>query len=64
MSAAGDDREREQRPANRMTREEAERLRALLRGTEPADLAADLPVLQRIGRTIAKAIYRPHKRGS
>jgi len=47
-----------------MTREEAERLRALLRGTEPADLAADLPVLQRIGRTIAKAIYRPYKRGS
>jgi hypothetical protein len=61
VSAAGDKREREQQPANRVTREEAERLRELLRRTEPAELT-DPSVLQRIGRAIARAVYRPSER--
>ena len=44
-------------PANKMTREEAEHLRALLRRTRPADLN-EPSVLLRIGRAIAQAIYR------
>jgi hypothetical protein len=47
-------------PAKKGTQEEAERLRRLLQDTEPADLA-DLSVLQRIGKTIARAA-RPVKR--
>jgi len=61
VSAAGDKREREQQPANKMTREEAERLRELFRGTKPAKLE-DLSVLQRIGRAIARAIYKGPER--
>jgi hypothetical protein len=57
VSAAGDKRGQEQQPANKMTREEAERLRELLRGTKPADLA-DPSVLQRIGRAIAWAVSK------
>jgi hypothetical protein len=60
VSAAGDKRERK-RPAHKMTREEAERLRALFRGTKPAELD-DLSVLQRIGRVIARAIYKGPER--
>jgi hypothetical protein len=60
VPAADDERERG-RPANKMTREEAERLRQLLRVTKPADLA-DTSVLQRIGRAIARAVHRPSKR--
>jgi signal transduction histidine kinase len=62
VSAAGDKREQEHQRANTMTREEAERLRELLRCTKPADLA-DLSVIQRIGTAIARAVYRPSKRG-
>jgi hypothetical protein len=47
VSVAGDKRDREQKPANKMTREEAERLRELLRRGRPAELT-DPPVLQRI----------------
>jgi hypothetical protein len=61
VPAAGDEREWERKPTNKMTREEAERLRKLLQGTKPADLA-DLSVVQRIGRAIARAVYRPSKR--
>jgi signal transduction histidine kinase len=60
VSAAGDKRERKQ-PAHKMTREEAERLRELLRDTKPAELE-DLSVLQRIGRAIVQAIHGPSKR--
>jgi hypothetical protein len=62
LSVAGDERGPNERPANRMTREEAERLRELLRSSEPAELAQP-PVLQRIGRAIARAILGPSKRG-
>jgi len=40
-----------------MSREEAERVRALLRGTKAADLN-DPFARQRVGRAIAQAIYR------
>jgi len=43
-----------------MTREEAERLRALLRGTKAADLN-DPFARQRVGTAIAQAIYRGPK---
>ena len=49
------------RSATKMSKEDAERLRELLRRTRSADLS-DPPVLQRIGRIIAQAIYRPFKR--
>jgi hypothetical protein len=45
------------KPSNKMTREEAERLRALLQSTKPADLN-DATVRQRVGRAIAWAIER------
>lgn len=61
MSAAGDERERAQEPANKMTREEAERLRELLRGSKPAELT-ELSVIQRIGKAIARAIHGPSRR--
>ena len=61
VSVAGDKRERKQQPANKMTREEAERLRELLRRTKPAELD-DPSVPQRIGRAIARAAYRPSER--
>jgi hypothetical protein len=60
VSSAGDKRERERQPANKMSREEAERLRELLRRTKPADLD-DPAVLQRIGKAIARAIHGPSK---
>jgi hypothetical protein len=46
-----------EQPSNKMTREEAERLRALLRSTKAADLNDPL-ARQRIGRAIAWAIER------
>jgi hypothetical protein len=46
-----------EQPSNKMTREEAERLRALLRSTKAADLN-DALARQRIGRAIAWAIER------
>ena len=55
MSASGGGPKRA-KPSNQMPREEAERLRALLRGTRPADY--DVSGLQRIGKAIAQAIYR------
>jgi hypothetical protein len=55
--AGGGDKPRPAPPTNKMTREEAERLRGLLRGTRPADLN-EPTVLLRIGRAIAQAIYR------
>jgi hypothetical protein len=61
VSAAGDKQERERQPANKMTREEAERLRGLLRRGRPAELS-DVSVLQRIGRAIARALAGPSKR--
>jgi len=61
ISVAGDKRERKQQPANKMTREQAERLRELLRDTKPADFA-DPSALQRIGRAIARAVYGLSKR--
>src|SRR5215216_2314892 len=51
----------EEQPANKMTREEAERLRELLRDAKPADFA-DPSALQRIGRAIARAVYGLSKR--
>jgi hypothetical protein len=56
MSDRGAEPKRDQ-PSNRMSREEAEHLRALLRGTRPADLN-EPSVLLRIGRAIGQAIYR------
>jgi len=56
MSERGDEPKRDQ-PPNKMTREEAERLRALLRGTKAADLN-DPFARQRVGRAIAQAIDR------
>jgi hypothetical protein len=61
MSSAGDKPDRGQHPPNKMTREEAERLRDLLRYGKPADLH-DRPVLQRIGKAIAQAVHGPSKR--
>ena len=61
MSERGDEPKRES--PNKMTREEAERLRALLRDTRPADYRPS--PLQRVGIAIAQAIYRgPEKPGS
>ena len=60
MSERGGEPKRDQ-PPNKMIREEAERLRALLRGTKAADLNDPL-ARQRVGRAIAWAIYlRPPK---
>ena len=61
VSAADNERGREQRPANKMQRQEAERLRELLRRSKPAELD-DPSVPQRIGRAIARAAYRPSER--
>jgi CheY-like chemotaxis protein len=44
------------KPSNQMPREEAERLRALLRGTRPADYEPS--GLQRVGKAIAQATSR------
>ena len=46
--------------SGKMSLQEAERLRQLLRCTKPADLSEN-SVLQRIGNAIAKAINRPAK---
>ena len=59
MSERGGEPKRDQ-PPNKMTREEAERLRALLRGTNAADLN-DPFARQRVGTAIAQAIYRGPK---
>ena len=56
VSERGGEPKRDQ-PPNKMTREEAERLRALLRGTKAADLH-DPFARQRVGRAIAQAIDR------
>jgi predicted dehydrogenase len=56
MSERGEEPKRDH-PLNKMTREEAERLRALLRGTKAADLN-DPFARQRVGRAIAQAIDR------
>jgi hypothetical protein len=40
---------------------DAERLRALLRRIEPADIA-DPSAHERVGKVIAQAMYRPFKR--
>jgi len=49
--------------SGKMSLQEAERLRQLLRRTKPADLA-EHSVLQRLGKAIAKAIYRLPKLSS
>jgi hypothetical protein len=49
------------RSDSKMSKEEAERLRALLRLTDPADMS-DQSARERVGKAIAQAIYRPFKR--
>jgi hypothetical protein len=44
-----------------MTKEDAERLRELLRRTDPADMS-DPSVRERVGREIAKAMHKPFNR--
>jgi hypothetical protein len=48
---------RRDQPWNKMTQEEAERLRALLRDTKPADFNDDT-ARQRVGKVIGGAISR------
>jgi hypothetical protein len=45
----------------KMSKEDAERLRELLRRTEPADMS-DPSVRERVGKEIAKAMHRPFYR--
>jgi hypothetical protein len=52
--------ERKDKPG-RMTNEDAECLRELLRRTEPADMC-DPSVRERVGKEIAKAMYKPFNR--
>jgi hypothetical protein len=49
------------RSVTKMTKEDAERLRALLRRTDPADMS-DPSARERVGKEIAKAMHRPFKR--
>jgi hypothetical protein len=49
------------RSVSKMTKEDAERLRELLRRTDPADMS-DSSVRERVGREIAKAMYKPFNR--
>jgi hypothetical protein len=49
------------RPVSRMSKEDAERLRELLRRTDPADMF-DPPARERVGKAIAKAMHRPFNR--
>jgi hypothetical protein len=44
-----------------MSKEDAELLRELLRRTDPADMS-DSSVRERVGREIAKAMYKPLNR--
>jgi hypothetical protein len=48
------------RSVSKMSKEDAERLRALLR-RDPADLS-DPTARERVGKVIAQAIYKPFKR--
>jgi hypothetical protein len=45
---------------SKMSNEDAERLRELLRRTEPADMS-DPSVRERVGKEIAKAMHSPFK---
>jgi hypothetical protein len=45
----------------RMTKEDAECLRELLRRTDPADIS-DSSVRERVGKEIAKAMHKPFNR--
>jgi hypothetical protein len=49
------------RSVSKMTKEDAERLRELLRRTAPADMY-DPSARERVGKEIAKAMHRPFKR--
>ena len=53
LERRGDEKPKRDQPSNEMTREEAERLRALLRGTRAADYQPS--GLQRVGAVIAQA---------
>jgi hypothetical protein len=49
------------RSVSKMTKEEAERLRELLRRTDPAEMS-DPSARARVGKVIAQAMNRPFKR--
>jgi hypothetical protein len=49
------------RSVSKMTKEDAERLRELLRRTEPADMS-DPFARERVAKEIAKAMHEPFKR--
>ena len=49
------------RSVSKMSNEDAERLRELLRRTEPADMS-DPSLHERVGKEIAKSMHRPFKR--
>jgi hypothetical protein len=49
------------RSVSKMSKEDAERLRELLRRTGPADLS-DPSARERVGKAIAQAVNRPVKR--
>jgi hypothetical protein len=49
------------RSVNKMSMEDAERLRELLRRTDPADMC-DPSVRERVGKEIAKAMHKPFNR--
>jgi hypothetical protein len=46
---------------SKMSKDDAEHLRELMRRTEPADMS-DLSVRERVGKEIAKAMHRPFNR--
>jgi hypothetical protein len=46
---------------SKASKEDADRLRALLRRTNPADMS-DPSALQRVGKVIAQAMHRPLNR--
>jgi hypothetical protein len=49
------------RSVSKMSKEDAERLRELLRLTDPADMS-DASARERVGTAIAQAVNRPFKR--
>jgi hypothetical protein len=49
------------RSVSKMSKEDAERLRELLRHTDPADMS-DPSAHERVGKVIAQAMDRPFKR--
>jgi hypothetical protein len=49
------------RSVSKMTKEDAERLRGLLRRTDPADMS-DRSARERVANEIAKAMHRPFNR--